>query len=64
MSWLKYSSVAPFDPLAEKHPLLGNKSGGEREGREEGDSDNMHTQKYFLAGQKTLLKAQLTFTSG
>ena len=32
MSWLKYSSAAPFDPLAEKHPLLDNEGEGEGEG--------------------------------
>lgn len=35
MSWLKYSSAAPFDPLAEKHPLLDNEGGGERRGERE-----------------------------
>ena len=34
MSWLKYSSAAPFDPLAEKHPLLDNEGEGEEGGRE------------------------------
>ena len=68
MSWLKYSSAAPFDPLAEKRPPLENEGGrgGERGGKrgEQGDSDNMHTHTQILPGQKTLLKAQLTFTSG
>ena len=45
MSWLRYSSAAPFDLLAEKHPLLdneresggvGEKGKGDRESGKEG----------------------------
>ena len=59
MSWLKYSSAAPFDPLAEKHPLLDNEGGGGREEGGEGGREgsrgivitftHTHTHKYFLA---------------
>ena len=54
MSWLKYSSAAPFDPLAEKHPLLDNEGEGEEGGREGSRGivitfTHTHTHKYFLA---------------